>query len=78
MYQVMDAEKQKAESGALHQEKTLKFHAAESKVRKTTSNVKLLWYLSHLFKIGTILRTKVQVKHCKITTLLRGEAGNEH
>ena len=31
--QVMDAEKQKAESGALHQEKTLKFHAAESKVR---------------------------------------------
>lgn len=33
MYQVMDAEKQKAESGTLHQEKTLKFHAAESKVR---------------------------------------------
>lgn len=28
----MEAEKQKAESGALHQEKTQKFHAAESKV----------------------------------------------
>lgn len=30
---VMEAEKQKAESGALHQEKTLIFHAAESKVQ---------------------------------------------
>ncbi|KAG5672840.1 hypothetical protein PVAND_002929 [Polypedilum vanderplanki] len=30
---VMDAEKQKAESGALHQEKTQIFHAAESKVQ---------------------------------------------
>lgn len=28
----MDAEKQKAESGADHHEKTLAFHAAESKV----------------------------------------------
>lgn len=31
-FQVMDAEKQKAESGADHHEKTLAFHAAESKV----------------------------------------------
>lgn len=31
--QVMDAEKQKAESGADHQEKTRIFHDAESKVR---------------------------------------------
>lgn len=30
--QVMDAEKQKADSGADHHEKTLVFHAAESKV----------------------------------------------
>lgn len=30
----MEAEKQKAESGTLHQEKTLIFHAAESKVNK--------------------------------------------
>lgn len=30
--QVMEAEKQKAESGTLHQEKTQIFHAAESKV----------------------------------------------
>lgn len=30
--QVMDAEKQKAESGADHQEKTRIFHDAESKV----------------------------------------------
>lgn len=30
----MDAEKQKAESEALHQEKTRNFHAAESKVSK--------------------------------------------
>ena len=28
----MEAEKQKAESGALHQEKTQVFHTAESKV----------------------------------------------
>ena len=31
-FQVMEAEKQKAESGTLHQEKTQIFHAAESKV----------------------------------------------
>lgn len=35
----MEAEKQKAESGALHQEKTQKFHAAESKVNIFHCNI---------------------------------------
>lgn len=71
--QVMDAEKQKADSGADHQEKTLVFHAAESKVswrRNCVMNIRLIIALLS----GTIFRTKVQVEHRKIASLFWGEA----
>jgi hypothetical protein len=58
--QVMEAEKQKAESGALHQEKTQKFHSAESKVRiffrHSQCYLQMLILISFL---GTTFRTKV-------------------
>jgi hypothetical protein len=73
----MDAEKQKADSGADHQEKTLVFHAAESRVSSgSVETVRNRLTISRFSSrsSGTIFRTKVQVEHHEVAILLRGEA----